>query len=278
MNYRHYSFYAALILMPMLGGCQSETMSTETENAASASANGMPQTFIGKAARQAIEEAREELARADINLNNEFDHGGNHGRVIAKVGNKDPDDPRPDAQLTPQGELLLDGRKVETTPAQHAMLMQYRQQIMDVAETGMALGVQGADLGGKAIGAVFDGLLSGEPSQIDARIQPEADKLEANVMRLCRQLPALRETQQALAAALPEFEPYATMTAEDIDDCRSDVVITEGTDEAARRHEVRDSIRSTIRRSIRGAAQAAGLAEGGTPDTVEPAADEATTQ
>lgn len=227
MNYRHYCFYAALILMPMLGGCQSDTTSTETENAASA--DGTPQTFIGKAAQQAIEEAREELARADINLNNEFDHSGNHGRVMAKIGNKDPDDPRPDAQLTPRGELLLDGRKVETTPAQQALLVQYRRQIMDVAETGMALGVQGADLGGKAIGAVFDGLLSGDPSQIDARIEAEADKLEANAMRLCMQLPGLRETQQALAAALPEFKPYATMTLteQDIADCRDDSTVAQ---------------------------------------------------
>lgn len=247
MNYRH-CLYAALLLMPILGGCQPDTTSNDSANAGSASADGSPQTFIGKAAQRAIDEARKELASANINLNNEFDSGGSHGRTMAKIGNKEPDDLRPDAQLTPQGELLLDGRKVETTPAQHALLVQYRQQIMNVAETGLTLGVQGADLGGKAIGAVFDGLLSGDPSQIDARIETEADKLEAYAMRLCLQLPALRATQQALAAALPAFEPYATMTAQAIEDCQ------DGHDDRdAQRAEVREEIRGGIRRSMRAA-------------------------
>jgi hypothetical protein len=30
-------------------------------------------------------------------------------------------------------------------------------------------------------------------------------------------------TQQALAASLPEFKPYATMTASDVEDCARDI-------------------------------------------------------
>ena len=36
-------------------------------------------------------------------------------------------------------------------------------------------------------------------------------------------LPALLSSQQALAASLPAFKPYARMTQSDIDDCGKDV-------------------------------------------------------
>ena len=39
----------------------------------------------------------------------------------------------------------------------------------------------------------------------------------------CRQLPALRESQQRLATELPPFKPYATLGTDDIDDCERDV-------------------------------------------------------
>ncbi len=53
-------------------------------------------------------------------------------------------------------------------------------------------------------------------------IQAEAQKIKAQARKLCDRLPAMHATQQQLAAALPEFRPYATMTEEDIADCRKD--------------------------------------------------------
>ncbi|MGY1424886.1 hypothetical protein [Lysobacter sp. A289] len=224
MNLSVINLSLAAALVATLAACEPSPTPAQNAPAPAPAAvtmpDGAPQTVIGKAAQRAIEKARDELARSNINLNNEFRYDGDRGQTVAKTSDKDPADPRANAELTPQGELLLDGRKVETTPAQHALLVQYRQQIMDVAETGMALGVQGADLGGKAIREVVNGLLSGNPEQIDARIEAEAAKLEANAMRLCLQLPALHETQQQLAAALPEFKPYATLAKEDLEDCR----------------------------------------------------------
>ncbi|NLB58745.1 MAG: hypothetical protein GX805_09845, partial [Gammaproteobacteria bacterium] len=41
-------------------------------------------------------------------------------------------------------------------------------------------------------------------------------------MKLCALLPGLYDSQQALAAELTEFVPYATMTREDIDECGKD--------------------------------------------------------
>ena len=36
----------------------------------------------------------------------------------------------------------------------------------------------------------------------------------------------MHATQQALAAALPEFKPYATMTQDVVDDCSSNEIHT----------------------------------------------------
>ena len=102
------------------------------------------------------------------------------------------------------------------------MLLTYRQQIIDVAEAGMSMGVQGADLAGKAVSGVLGSVFSGKGEDFGKRMEAEGRKLEAQGRQLCMKLEPMRATQQRLAAALPEFKPYATMTADDIEDCRKD--------------------------------------------------------
>jgi hypothetical protein len=38
-------------------------------------------------------------------------------------------------------------------------------------------------------------------------------------------MPAMLASQQALAASLPAFKPYATMDQSDVDDCGKDTVV-----------------------------------------------------
>ena len=222
--------FAALALVSTLaGGCSQEpapqaasTHAASTQPAATqAVSDTAPQTALGRIAAEAIGKAEAELATENINLNGTFSFGKQHN-VVARVGRKDETDTRPDAQLTPEGDLLIDGKPVPVTPAQHAMLVQYRQAIMKVAKSGMALGVQGADLGGQAIGEVFAGLMSGNPDRIEKNINAKAGKIEARARQLCLDLRPLQQLQQQLAAALPAFAPYATMDAADIEDCDKD--------------------------------------------------------
>ena len=67
-------------------------------------------------------------------------------------------------------------------------------------------------------------IFGGEQGQKDFETRKEAEgkKIEAEAMKLCKQLPPLLASQQALAASLPAFKPYATMTQDDIDDCGKD--------------------------------------------------------
>ena len=86
----------------------------------------------------------------------------------------------------------------------------------------MAIGIKGADLAGKAVGEAFGAIFGGDEKASEARMEAEGKKIEADAMKLCAQLPPMLATQQQLAAALPAFKPYATMTQEDIDDCGKD--------------------------------------------------------
>ena len=65
------------------------------------------------------------------------------------------------------------------------------------------------------------GIFSGNPDQIDKQIEAEAKKVEAEAMKICDRLPGLYKAQQDLAAALPAFQPYASMDEGDAEDCRT---------------------------------------------------------
>ena len=141
----------------------------------------------------------------------------------------------PKAEITPQGDLLIEGTAVDVTPAQRQELLAYRGRIIGIAEAGMAIGGKGADLAGEALGGVVGAIFGGKEGEkaFEQRMEAQGKQIEAEAMKLCTQLPGLLSSQQALAASLPEFKPYARMTQEDIDDCGKDhkgngVAVTSG--------------------------------------------------
>ena len=127
----------------------------------------------------------------------------------------------PKAEITPQGDLLIVGKATPLDASQRQQLLAYRGQIIGIAEAGMAIGSQGADIAGTALQGVAGAIFGGEKGQKDfeAKMEAEGKKIEAQAVLLCKQLPPLLSSQQALASSLPAFKPYATMTQEDIDDC-----------------------------------------------------------
>ncbi|RMH94917.1 hypothetical protein EBB59_01100 [Lysobacter pythonis] len=187
-----------------------------------------PRTAIGQAVEAAIGEARKEMTTENLTLES--------GRGIP-VGGGD----QPAAEIDPQGEFLIEGKPVKIDDAQRALLLKYRKGMHGIAETGMAIGIQGADLAGQAVKEAIGGLLEGKPEQIGQKIEAGAKKLEADAKRICAQLPALLATQDKLAAALPEFKPYARLTQADVDDCLKENGAT------ARAPDMRTRVREGIR-------------------------------
>ncbi len=217
------SLALALAALPLAGcGQKPEPAAGPVADAASkAAAEATKATsMIGKQVEREIAKARAELRDKDISIG----HGPGidvnvNGRRYGGSG-KD----LPDAAITPKGDLVVDGKTVPVTAAQRTMLLAYREQLIGVAEAGMAIGAKGADLAGtavtEALGTVFGG---GDKEKMKARIEAQADALKQEAKVICTRLPGLLDAQRKLAAAVPEFRPYADMTQEDVDDCARDI-------------------------------------------------------
>jgi predicted small lipoprotein YifL len=212
----------ALILLLTLTACsqsgQADSQPGVADNTAQAikdaSEEASPSRISGEI-HKAMQQAKQELASKNIGVNSIHVGDSQHN---------DDEDSRPKAEITPQGDLLIAGKKVAATPAQQVLLLDYRKQIVGIAETGMDIGAQGADLGINATKQALWGALAGKNDKdIEAAIKPQTDKIQAAALKLCQRMPDLLSAQQKLAAAMPEFKPYATMEQKDIDDCGKDV-------------------------------------------------------
>jgi hypothetical protein len=210
------TFVLMLVGLPLVGACNQQPAATAPEKVVKVEKD-KPQTLIGKTVAKEIDKARKELATGNISLN------GHDVNINGHQYGRTENDGRPNAEITPKGDLLLDGKAVAVTPQQRAMLLQYRGQIIAIADAGMTLGSKGAELAGKAIGESLGALFSGNTDEIEKRVEAEAGKIAAEAKLLCKQMPPMLATQQQLAASLPQFKPYATMTQEDVDDCADDM-------------------------------------------------------
>jgi hypothetical protein len=220
-----FSTLALALLLPLVACGQSGQADSQpgvADNAAQALKDANEKTspsMISGEIQKAMQEAKQELATKNIDVN---------GVHIGDRQHND-NDSRPKAEITPQGELLIAGKHVAATPVQHALLLDYRKQIVGIAETGMDIGAQGADLGVTAAKQALWGALAGKSDKdIEASIKPQTDKIEAAAARLCQRMPDLLSTQQKLAAEMPEFRPYATMQQKDVDDCGKDMKDKDG--------------------------------------------------
>lgn len=216
----------ALVLLLPLAACSQSRQADSQPGVASDVAKALKDadektspSMISGEIRKAMQAAKLELATKNIDMNS-VHIGDNQHR---------DKDSRPKAEITPQGDLLIAGQKVAATPAQQALLLDYRKHIIGIAEAGMDIGASGADIGVTAAKQAIWGALSGKSDkEIEASIKPQTDKIEAAAAKLCLRLPDLLSTQQKLAAAMPEFRPYATMQQKDVDDCGKDMTDANG--------------------------------------------------
>lgn len=154
-------------------------------------------------ARGEIDAARQKLASENLSLN------------------RDGKRNLPKAEITPAGDLLIEGKTVTATPEQQALALAYRAAVLDIASDGMAIGMEGASIGIDAAAMALKGVLAGQSGdEISKQVGAEAKaKLKPKVEQLCGRMPGLLAAQQALADQVPEFKPYATTDRSDVDDC-----------------------------------------------------------
>lgn len=188
-----------ILLVAALTACNRD------ESTATAAAEGTSsiESSVESNMSEAMAKARDELATENLSL----DATG-----------------QPKAEITPKGDLLIDGNAVPLTDAQRTQVLAYREQLIGVASAGMDVGVQGAKLATRAMGEAVRGIFSGEPDEIGKRVEAQAEPIRLAAAKLCDRLPALFDAQQTLAASLPAFAPYAKMDRDDIDECKKDAL------------------------------------------------------
>lgn len=138
------------------------------------------------------------------------------------LGDDDAHANLPKAELTPQGDLLIGGKAVPLTPEQKALSLAYRQQLMAIAQQGLEVGKQGARLGVRAASEALSGVLNGDADKVGAQVEAQAEQIKQEALKICDSLGTAKTAQDAFAAAVPQFKPYATLGQTDIDDCRKE--------------------------------------------------------
>jgi hypothetical protein len=97
--------------------------------------------------------------------------------------------------------------------------------VADIALGGIEAGQVAADATLDAVGGSWIGILfNAMTGRLEARVERVVKQnIQPMVLGICKQLPAVMDSQQALAASLPSFKPYATLEQHDIDDCEGEL-------------------------------------------------------
>ena len=135
---------------------------------------------------------------------------------------------QPEARVSGDGELSIDGKPVTLSSDQRDLLMQYYVGVYKIRSEGIATGKAGAALAGHAVGSVMSGLAHGDTDKIGTDIKAQAGKVTAQAAAICDGLEQLRTAQDAVATQVAAFRPYATLDEDKIAKCR------QGLDEANR--------------------------------------------
>lgn len=164
--------------------------------------------------------ARRELETGNLQLGENMRFGASSGNRAA-----DKDTSLPKAEITPLGDFLIEGRPVAINGRQRQELLLYRGQMIDIAKAGIDIGERSAqaalDVVDRGIFSLVFGAMTGS---LERRVEKTVrETIEPGVRQICHSLPALLDSQERLSASLPPFRPYATLEADDVEDCEKEV-------------------------------------------------------
>src|SRR5690606_29384497 len=100
-----------------------------------------------KEVRVELAKAREELETGNLQLDHSLRFGNRDHRDEADL---------PKGEITPAGDLLIDGEAQPVDAAQRQELLAYRQQVIGIAIAGMEVGQEAADAALDGVGGSWD--------------------------------------------------------------------------------------------------------------------------
>ena len=186
-------------------------------------AKGPIQRELSAELAEARREVRAELASARAELETENLDVGNSLR-LGKAGNG-AGEALPKAEITPRGDFLIEGEAVAIDAGQRKQLLAYRGHVIDIARAGIDIGERSAQIAIDAVDrGLFSLIFSAMTGSLERRIERTVkEAIEPGLVQICGSLPALLASQQRLSSSLPQFRPYATLEAEDVENCADDM-------------------------------------------------------
>ncbi len=126
----------------------------------------------------------------------------------------------PGARIRRDGSLLVGDKVVALTAAQRVLSRRYYAEVEDIRRQGIVMGEAGAAMATGVVGSLFSALFHDDAHIINRTADAQSGRIQADAAALCRQMDALKTTQDALAAAQPAFVPYAIIRQRDVGHCR----------------------------------------------------------
>ncbi|MEP6908004.1 MAG: hypothetical protein ABI858_08510 [Pseudoxanthomonas sp.] len=172
-------------------------------------------------------EVRAEMAKARVELDREnlsLDQGLHFGKHGKKQSARQ--DSLPAAQITPKGDLLINGEAVAINNQQRLQLLDYRGQVLELARIGIDGGEKAAMAALDATDvSLFSLIVGGLSGSLERRVESSVKQHVVPLVRqICRRLPQVLESQQRLSTSLAQFRPYASLESDDIKDCEREVL------------------------------------------------------
>ncbi len=125
------------------------------------------------------------------------------------------------ATIGSSGDFAVDGKPVQITPAQRALLLQYYAGAAAVREHGEASGKAGAAIAGEALKGAASSITGGDGQSTEARVKAQTDQVKQAAMKICDELEQIRNAQGQLVTQLDAFQPYGQLiTANSVSECR----------------------------------------------------------
>lgn len=109
------------------------------------------------------------------------------------------------ARITGTDELLIDGKPVDLTPAQHFEVAAYRAGYEAMVVQAREIGTAGARFGTRTVVRVISALFTGGAGDIEEDLEADATELKLLAEGICLQVEDLNARHVALAAAVPAF-------------------------------------------------------------------------
>jgi hypothetical protein len=129
----------------------------------------------------------------------------------------------PDARISKGGELRIGGSAIVVNDAQRSELAQYHAAATDLTTHAVSTGKAGADVGATAAKEVVSGLLHGDTSNVQAKIEQKAEVVKSEALKICGDVKRLHGLETAIANDLPAFRPYASLKDHDATRCEKDL-------------------------------------------------------